>query len=695
MKNYLKHYALLTLTVISLVFSGCKKDDIVETDNVTVAEEVLNTEKINRVNYEELKQDHVFNNLINTFKLKDKLDSQFNDNEILGNRNHLKSNDDFIIDTNYANKVITENYTIYTLSVKRKKESLYNIENFVLKIEGQTTKAYLVTYYFTKETLHKYLTDSNHNLKIDYKVLELSKDGKYTDVSKSFVDIKNHSKTDKKIENTAKSGNCVYVEVAIPYFCTCKGKHAPWQGGCTCPADKGGRARWIYDTERVCGTGDSGLDPIFTVGYFDGNGIRIGNSGSLSASNPQGGGGLGGGGELPTLFVTGDELALHHLNTLVTLTSSQINWFLEGDNINYAPTLLRAINENNFSNEAISFVEEMINLLDTGNTNQKRFANAVLSKNISQALIIAIEGAQFQQCCDENDVSGKMAWFTAKLVFDFHDAMFNLVKMTEDLFYTDEEEGKFVKIIMENSGVTVPADVSDETIGRLFKVRYDGLEMIVEPTGEWYTPFVDAAVTFLDIVAVLAPSSNGGAFLMVKGGGKITAQTLSDYLKVLGRDANLAQRLNALSSTKLNDLIDLMKNQKKPAGFAGKYNFTATKTIDGKQVSVKYDENGFPDFTSYASSPDHVFKADNLAGNGTDMTRANNFIRGQTNVVTLSNGKVKINGVEHTWHHHQDGKSMFPVPSGIHNVRSGGFAHSGGAAIISRGLQGLFKGPNF
>jgi len=51
------------------------------------------------------------------------------------------------------------------------------------------------------------------------------------------------------------------------------------------------------------------------------------------------------------------------------------------------------------------------------------------------------------------------------------------------------------------------------------------------------------------------------------------------------------------------------------------------------------------------------------------------------------------NWVRHTWHHHQDGRSMFPMPSSIHNTTQGGFSHSGGATIIERGLQGLFSGP--
>jgi len=43
--------------------------------------------------------------------------------------------------------------------------------------------------------------------------------------------------------------------------------------------------------------------------------------------------------------------------------------------------------------------------------------------------------------------------------------------------------------------------------------------------------------------------------------------------------------------------------------------------------------------------------------------------------------------IECTWHHVQDGRTMFPVPSDIHNA----FRHTGGKAIIERGLQDIFQ----
>ncbi|WP_378180893.1 Tox-REase-5 domain-containing protein [Aquimarina sp. SS2-1] len=189
--------------------------------------------------------------------------------------------------------------------------------------------------------------------------------------------------------------------------------------------------------------------------------------------------------------------------------------------------------------ETINFSRYTLEVLQSGTLQQKRFVNAVLSSNISEALNIALEGSAYQQCCNDefpNDISTKMAYFTASIAINFYDGMFNLVKMVEDLFYSDEEEGRFVRIIAENSGLDISSSISNETLGRLFKVRYQHQgEMHVVPAGEWYQAYLDAAITFVDIFGVLTPSSNGGAFLAIRGGGTITAQVLSDYLKVIGK----------------------------------------------------------------------------------------------------------------------------------------------------------------
>ncbi len=165
-------------------------------------------------------------------------------------------------------------------------------------------------------------------------------------------------------------------------------------------------------------------------------------------------------------------------------------------------------------------------------------------------------------------------------------------------------------------------------------------------------------------------------------------------------DPDMINRIDDLTPDELGKLDDLLKYQKSK----DLRSTTVTKNIGGKDISVKYDEYGFPDFTPHASSKNHVFTSNTLTGGSTDMTKANgwlidkygadNFRRhGSAIDIKDANG----NWVRHTWHHHQDGRSMFPVPSAIHNVGRGnhGFSHSGGAAVIKRGLQDLFTGPNF
>ena len=56
-----------------------------------------------------------------------------------------------------------------------------------------------------------------------------------------------------------------------------------------------------------------------------------------------------------------------------------------------------------------------------------------------------------------------------------------------------------------------------------------------------------------------------------------------------------------------------------------------------------------------------------------------------------SNVDVTVNGQTntYTWHHHQDGKTLMPVLTSVHS----NVAHTGGAATIRRGLEGIFESP--
>jgi len=125
--------------------------------------------------------------------------------------------------------------------------------------------------------------------------------------------------------------------------------------------------------------------------------------------------------------------------------------------------------------------------------------------------------------------------------------------------------------------------------------------------------------------------------------------------------------------------------------------------IDG----VYFNKFGFPDFTAHAphmpdgsrstfTNTDHPDGF--LSGSSTDMTAANTWAAnryGINNFEKLSNGQCKIkignNWVLHTWHHHEDGLTMFPVPHSIHSS----VQHTGGASVIDKILEGFFNGPIF
>lgn len=53
--------------------------------------------------------------------------------------------------------------------------------------------------------------------------------------------------------------------------------------------------------------------------------------------------------------------------------------------------------------------------------------------------------------------------------------------------------------------------------------------------------------------------------------------------------------------------------------------------------------------------------------------------------------KIGDEWVEHTWHHFEDGRNMFPVPSSVHSS----VQHTGGASVIDKSLEDFFDPLSF
>lgn len=101
------------------------------------------------------------------------------------------------------------------------------------------------------------------------------------------------------------------------------------------------------------------------------------------------------------------------------------------------------------------------------------------------------------------------------------------------------------------------------------------------------------------------------------------------------------------------------------------------KTVKHGKYNVPFDEYGFPDFSEYAKKS-VTFDYDELVGeNGVDFRKANFEVFGKkTDDAHLTHFP------NHTWHHHQDTRTLLLVPRDLNTASFGGIPHTGGAAII-------------
>lgn len=189
------------------------------------------------------------------------------------------------------------------------------------------------------------------------------------------------------------------------------------------------------------------------------------------------------------------------------------------------------------------------------------------------------------------------------------------------------------------------------------------------------------------------------------------------------QDAALLGRLDNLSQSQLDNLDALYKSLDHPTGFAGQLNYSATKVIEGQNVTIIY-RKGFPDFIAYSPQfnfPNRTgkfkFQSNGLNGGSTDFGAANTALANEFGIQKISNqwpkdpqGYVTSGNYrwkpgsqpfemrnasggwdQYTWHHFEDGRTMIPVKTSVHSKSVGGFNHSGGKSIITNQLQDLFE----
>ena len=177
-----------------------------------------------------------------------------------------------------------------------------------------------------------------------------------------------------------------------------------------------------------------------------------------------------------------------------------------------------------------------------------------------------------------------------------------------------------------------------------------------------------------------------------------TNQTLLQLL--VGQNEEV---LNAVNNFYANRFVQPALNRRVPSG-PPPYTVLTTHPDPSKRVNVDFDELGFPVFDPHSPGSQYHARSSSLMGNaGTGSPHPDNdfanqwFIDnyGESNIQVLSDSGspvlLKIEGEwqKYTWHHHQDGESMMPVLSDVHN----NVQHSGGRAVIAEGIQNIFPSP--
>jgi hypothetical protein len=248
---------------ITLLFFGCDSEEIID----TTIEEQFHGELIEKVSFEQIKNDVLFSKAIKDFKL-DELNGQF----------HSKSSNssDLKIDLNSINKIEKEHATTYTFLVEdtNKKLPPFAFKNLVLEITSEKTQGYFITYYPTNEYIQNKINNVETDFTANIAVSEMKED---------ITQLLNQITSSKS--RTSQRSNCTKYLV-IETVCA-SGQHWP---GDSCSLSGSNRAQTysIPVLDDGCdsggGGGGGGGSPI---GIGSGQNISIpGGGGSSGSSNP-------------------------------------------------------------------------------------------------------------------------------------------------------------------------------------------------------------------------------------------------------------------------------------------------------------------------------------------------------------------------------------------------------------------------
>jgi hypothetical protein len=192
------------------------------------------------------------------------------------------------------------------------------------------------------------------------------------------------------------------------------------------------------------------------------------------------------------------------------------------------------LNRHNNSLESIKVGKEFLAILATGTPLGKSFVQALLNNNENSAIDILLKDATYSYpncpvppCLDELEA------LPAQIVLNAIIGAENLLAAYFEWTTEDEFQGKLMRKAMPKMGIEIPWDVSNTTLEELFTFRIsDNKNLVIEYEKSIKEELLLVGLSTLDILALASPGTNAGAFFLVKTGTtKISAATLSSYLK--------------------------------------------------------------------------------------------------------------------------------------------------------------------
>ncbi|MEW7289954.1 Tox-REase-5 domain-containing protein [Aquimarina sp. 2304DJ70-9] len=230
------------------------------------------------------------------------------------------------------------------------------------------------------------------------------------------------------------------------------------------------------------------------------------------------------------LLITNVNLA-QSLNTFVSNT--EVNGQIPVNVRDLARELASFATSNANNNLAQQFTNDVLTSL---NTNSSFDFNPYLNSNALPSEVGPTSGLCPDPPCNISPDVELMYAYGPGLFSVASDQLYTILSRVFEYQNPDIVEGAAIRSILTKlRGIQVPDNISTSELGNLFQVIMVNGEFKITYEQGIGADLLNTGIGILDIMAILAPSRGGGAFLAARGGGIVTKEILAQYLRTIAK----------------------------------------------------------------------------------------------------------------------------------------------------------------